>query len=504
METKSPARKETRKGPAPRLTKSTKSAMPPEATPFANAFHYLDAWFALLGPAREEGESLASLDRIPDFDERQGYLTFLLERTEKSLAAGTALPFEAYVRAHGLDLLDRVILLALLRMAHNPQERGGLRLVRLLRALGANSLERQWEVLSRVETSGRLRDLFAVHCCPSANRLERFYRLAPWLVDPLTTGEGDPEGVPVLSPDPVATLDTLTFEALNVIEAVNSNPTQAGTNWQGPATGPGWDLAVRRDPDALVGIEVALHRDVVFIDGRIAAGTGTDCAVSEPQIARATRAVFREVGYGPDGFGPSPSAKGLRVEFDLCLVPLEQALARDFAKALEDLRRASKRCTLGPDGKVLIAVRGPRLEAVSLSVHHVPDAEWGALTFAVKEACLAVAAEYIDAGELEPLDEATSWLFNGAGSFAIGGPLGDNGLSGKKLVAEAFGTAVPIGGGTIHGKDPKKPDVRATRLGRERAVALVRGGAEEATVWVVFRPGDEEPRWVEERVVPAP
>ncbi len=246
MKTKSPARKETRKGPEPRPTKSTKSATPPEATPFANAFHYLDAWFALLGPAHEEGESLASLARIPDFDERQGYLAFLLERTAKSLAAGTALPFEAYVRSHGLDLLDRVILLALLRTAHDPQARGGLRLVRLLRALGANSLGRQRDVLSRVETSGRLRDLFAVHCCPSANRLERTFRLSPWLVDPLTTGEGDPEGVPVLSPDPVVTLDTLYFEALNVIEAVNSNPTQAGTNWQGPASGPGWDPAVLR------------------------------------------------------------------------------------------------------------------------------------------------------------------------------------------------------------------------------------------------------------------
>jgi hypothetical protein len=59
---------------------------------------------------------------------------------------------------------------------------------------------------------------------------------------------------------------------------------------------------------------------------------------------------------------------------------------------------------------------------------------------------------------------------------------------------------VPIGGGTVHAKDPLKPDVRAQRLARERAVDLVRQGHREATVWVVFRPGDEEPRWVEERV----
>ena len=60
-------------------------------------------------------------------------------------------------------------------------------------------------------------------------------------------------------------------------------------------------------------------------------------------------------------------------------------------------------------------------------------------------------------------------------------------------------TAVPIGGGTVHGKDPKKPDVRAQLIARDRAVGLVRAGAEEATVWVVFRPGDTAPAWVEER-----
>ena len=57
---------------------------------------------------------------------------------------------------------------------------------------------------------------------------------------------------------------------------------------------------------------------------------------------------------------------------------------------------------------------------------------------------------------------------------------------------------MPVGGGTVHGKDPLKPDVRAQRIARDWAVKRVREGAAEATVWVVFRPGDEEPSWVEE------
>jgi len=287
-------------------------------------------------------------------------------------------------------------------------------------------------------------------------------------------------------------------------------------------------LSVARDPDALVGVEVALHRDVVFVDGRIACGIGVPF-LQESDVEEAVREVYRRAGYGSF----PPEASRLEVRFDLCiqelepeerafrdvsddqvigvghacrgeragLVPLEQALARDFVKALEELRRKRLAGAMGPDGKVLVAVRGRRLVAVSLSVHHAEDAEWTSLVHAVRRACLAVADEYVAAGELEPPDGTVSWLFNGAGAFAVGGPHGDNGLSGKKLVAEAWGSAVPIGGGTVHGKDPHKPDVRAQRIARERAVEHVRAGAEEATVWVVFRPGDEEPFLVEENVV---
>lgn len=245
-------------------------------------------------------------------------------------------------------------------------------------------------------------------------------------------------------------------------------------------------LATARDPEALVGVQVALHRGVVFVDGRVAAGPGPGCAVSEEEVAAVVRDAFARAGYGA-AFPPAPEA--LEVRFDLCLgplepderlfrrvaddqvigvgyacrgfragrVPLEQALARDFAKALEALRTGGREAWLGPDGKALVVVHGRHLVAVSLSLHHVPAADWLALRAVAKETCLAVAAEYVGAQELEPPDNDVDWLFNGAGSFDVGGPLGDNGLAGKKLVAEAFGTAVPIGGGTVHGKDPTSP-----------------------------------------------
>ena len=293
-------------------------------------------------------------------------------------------------------------------------------------------------------------------------------------------------------------------------------------------------LAVARDDRALVGVEVALHRQVVFIDGRIAAGPGPgedDCAVSEPEIADLVRAVYRDAGYGTTSSGRfAPDPGELEIRFDLCLGPLleaerdirdiaddqaicvgyacageragfrplEQALATDFAEALARLRTDRPELGLGPDGKVLVAVRGTRLEGVSLSVHHRPGAEWIALTRAAREACEALAAEYVALGELAPLDEQAEWLVNGAGAFEIGGPLGDNGLSGKKLVAQAYGSAVPIGGGASYGKDPRKIDPKGQTKAREIALELVRSGrVREATVWLAFRPGEEEARWRE-------
>jgi len=290
------------------------------------------------------------------------------------------------------------------------------------------------------------------------------------------------------------------------------------------------DLVCARDDRALVGVEVATHRSVAFIDGRIAAGTGHECAVRAEEIVDVARTVFRRAGYGVSKSGMfPPSPEDLDVRLDLCLGPLtdderairdvsddqaiavgyavegvragyrplEHALANDFVSALERLRRERPELGLGPDGKVLVVVRGTALIGVSISVHHVSASEWVALTTAVRSACETVAREYVDAAELQP-PNGVDWLVNGAGAFEIGGPEGDNGLSGKKLVAQAYGTAVPIGGGAVHGKDPRKVDPRGQRMAREMALEIVKSGqAREATVWLAWRPGDVEPRWVE-------
>ena len=294
-------------------------------------------------------------------------------------------------------------------------------------------------------------------------------------------------------------------------------------------------LATSRDEDALVGVEVALHRSVAFVDGRVAAGRDK-ALVEESEIVALVRQAYADAGYGstPSGaFPPDPQA--LEVRTDLCLGPLgederairdvsddqaicvghavrgpraghrplEQALASDFAKALETLRIARPELHLGPDGKTLIAVRGRTLVGVSISIQHARGADWIALTRETRAACERIAQEYVDAGELDPLTEEADWLVNGAGAFEIGGPEGDNGLSGKKLVAQAYGSAIPIGGGATFGKDPRKVDPRGQALARDLALKEVtERGAKEATVWLAYRPGDVTPRWVEVVAVP--
>ena len=281
------------------------------------------------------------------------------------------------------------------------------------------------------------------------------------------------------------------------------------------------DFACRRDGHALVGVEVAIHRNVVFIDGRIAAGNRPRVRGQRGRGRRTRAAVFGDAGYGraPSGtFIPVPDRLDVRV--DLCLGPLgdderavrhvsddqaiavghavqgaragyrplEQALANDCVAAIESLRRVEavawpRPGRQSPGRRARTGARRP----VGVSAPR-PRGGMGRVDRAVRDACEAVAREYVEAGGLEPM-HAVGWLINGAGAFEIGGPEGDNGLSGKKLVAQAYGTAVPIGGGATFGKDPRKVDPRGQRMAREMALELVTSGkVREATVWLAWRP----------------
>ena len=290
------------------------------------------------------------------------------------------------------------------------------------------------------------------------------------------------------------------------------------------------DLAVSRDPDALVGVECAVHTDHVFIDGRIAAGRGT-CAVSHAELAELARAVYREAGYG-DRWIPAPES--LKVIQNVCLEALS-----DDERAIRDLsddqnvvsgyacdhpetgylppahfvagyigRRVDAwRRTLpekfGPDFKVLAhlaeAAPGYEWRRLTLSIQHAP----GVFQREQRELVAPVVREALAELEARGLRGISNlpperFVLNGAGDFFQGGPEGDNGLSGKKLAVDFYGPEVPIGGGAICGKDPHKVDVAGAFRARELALRLLRErGGTAVTVRLGWTPGDAAPAFRE-------
>lgn len=178
-------------------------------------------------------------------------------------------------------------------------------------------------------------------------------------------------------------------------------------------------------------------------------------------------------------------------------IPPEQWLAREMARRLLELARSP--IALCPDGKVLVVLEESgsrrRLRAVSCSLlAQAGDVELQrAVVQVVGEVIQDLAARLAGFEPVMPGDITV----NGSGTFATGGPEGDNGLSGKKLLLDHYGPRVPIGGTALSGKDFWKPDRAGTLLARRLALAVVRSGvASEATVQFVSFPGDEAPRFL--------
>ncbi len=281
------------------------------------------------------------------------------------------------------------------------------------------------------------------------------------------------------------------------------------------------------ETESLVGVEVAVNRANVTVTGRVAS-RGFD----QIGASKLVREVYKEVGYGA-AWNPAP--EDLHVAVDLCLgnllegegefrkvsddqtisigyanaieatnhLPLEHYLVRNIAKRIYEASKREESLFLGPDGKVIVYVAEEErngltqyaLAAVSASLQQANPAALIELNrfvrSCVKAECETLSASFPQFSGVVP--EAI--VVNGAGNFAVGGPEGDNGLSGKKLVCDAYGPRVPIGGGAWSGKDFFKADRAGGLFARKIAKTLVFiGMAKEATVTLSFFPGDEEAR----------
>ncbi|MBQ9395756.1 MAG: methionine adenosyltransferase domain-containing protein, partial [Proteobacteria bacterium] len=286
------------------------------------------------------------------------------------------------------------------------------------------------------------------------------------------------------------------------------------------------DIAVSRDNDALVGLECAVHTDHVFIDGRIAGGKGK-CVVTAQQIDDIARNVYREAGYGKRWIH---APENLKIIQNICLNPLsdderairilsdDQSVVTGYAcnhpetnylppahyivnciGRKVDAWRRTLPDKFGPDFKVLVQIEydGDRYiwQRLTLSIQHAEN------VYATErhELILPVVREALcelESRGLHGIEDLSTncFILNGMGDFIIGGPEGDNGLSGKKLAIDFYGAEIPIGGGAICGKDPHKVDVAGAFRARELALKLIKErGANAVTVRLGWSPGEAFP-----------
>ena len=175
------------------------------------------------------------------------------------------------------------------------------------------------------------------------------------------------------------------------------------------------------------------------------------------------------------------------------LMPLPISLAHKLAKRLTDVRKNGTLDYLRPDGKSQVTVeyegnRPVRVDAVVISTQHAPEVEMEALR---KDILEHVIRPVVPA---ELLDEQTKYYVNPTGRFVVGGPQGDSGLTGRKIIVDTYGGYGRHGGGAFSGKDPTKVDRSAAYAARWVAKNVVAAGlAEQCEVQLAYAIGVAEP-----------
>jgi S-adenosylmethionine synthetase len=292
------------------------------------------------------------------------------------------------------------------------------------------------------------------------------------------------------------------------------------------------DAVMRDDPTGRVACETLVNTGLVVVSGEISTSTYVDVQ----DIARST---IRDIGYVDADLGfsadscavintidkQSPDiaqgvdqayenrAEGGSDELDVAgagdqgmmfgyasnetpeLMPLPIALAHKLAKRLAEVRKSGDLDYLRPDGKTQVSVRyvdgrPVAIEKLLISTQHkegseglIPDDLWEHVVLPV------LPEELFDAAQLRK-----EFLVNPTGRFVIGGPVGDCGLTGRKIIVDTYGGMARHGGGAFSGKDPSKVDRSAAYAARHVAKNVVAAGlADRAEVQVAYAIGVAHP-----------
>ena len=262
------------------------------------------------------------------------------------------------------------------------------------------------------------------------------------------------------------------------------------------------DAILEKDPDAHVACECAATTGMVLVMGEIT----TSAYVPIDQIAREkiVEIGYDRAKYGFDGHScavlvsldeQSPDiARGVNRETDMeqgagdqgmmfgyaCdetpeYMPLAISLAHRLSRRLAEVRKDGTLPYLRPDGKSQVTVeydddRPVRVDAVVVSTQHAPDVEQDKIYADVLE---RVVRPVLPANLV---DEDTKYYVNPTGRFVVGGPQGDSGLTGRKIIVDTYGGYARHGGGAFSGKDPSKVDRSAAYALRHVAKNLVAAG----------------------------
>jgi S-adenosylmethionine synthetase len=297
------------------------------------------------------------------------------------------------------------------------------------------------------------------------------------------------------------------------------------------------DAVMAGDPEGRVACETLVNTGMAVVSGEITTAVHLDI----PELVRET---IREIGYTGGGYGydcdhisvivsldkQSPDiAQGVDAayetrtdpsdedEFDIAgagdqgmmfgyasdeteaLMPMPIHLAHRFAERLAAVRKDGSLPYLGPDGKTQVTVRYANGKPVSvdkllISTQHDEGVEQGRIKADLWQAVALPVLSSEVPGRYEESDLLESFLVNPTGKFVIGGPVGDAGLTGRKIIVDTYGGMARHGGGAFSGKDPSKVDRSAAYAARHVAKNVVAAGlADRCEVQVAYAIGVAHP-----------